>query len=108
MSKFDEFLKAVLDGAKDEAGATLHGFLQETTTDSVAFRQNAKAELEQWTRDLAAGEIDDDMFKHLVRGQWDGAILAALAKSGESAARTQQVRDKVVGLAIDAAFRILL
>jgi hypothetical protein len=108
MNRFEEFFRAVLDGARDEAGDTLQGFLKETTTDSAAFKAQAKQDLEQWTRDLAAGEIDKDMFKDLVRGQWDTAVLAALAKTGESAARTQHLRNKVVGIAIDAAFKLLL
>jgi hypothetical protein len=108
MSKFDDVFKVFLDGAKDSAGQAAHDFLKEATVDSAAFALAAKADLQRWTIQRANNEIDDDMLKDLVRGQWDTAVLAALAKAGHGAAQAGQLRDKIINTAISAAFTILL
>ena len=108
MSKFDDFFEAVLDGAKTVGGQAARDFLKQATTDSQAFKQQAEADLQRWTVELANNQIDKDDFASLLRGQLAEATLAALLKAGIAAQKASQLRDKVIDLAIGAAFKILL
>lgn len=108
MSKFSQFLEAVLDGAKSVAGQSARDFLKEATADSDVFKQRAEADLKRWTKLLADDEINKEDFASLVRGQWSEAALAALLKSGIAAQKAAELRDKLTDIAISAAFAILL
>jgi len=108
MSKFDDFFETVLDGAKTVGGQAARDFLQQATTDSQAFKLQAEADLKRWTVELANNQIDKDDFASLLRGQLAEATLGALLKAGVAAQKAAQLRDKVIDLAIGAAFKILL
>lgn len=108
MSKFDDFFSAVLDGAKSVGGDAARNFLQQTTVDSQAFKAQAEADLERWTKELDNDQIDKDDFASLLRGQLSELTLAALVKAGVASQQAGELRDKVVDLAIKAAFTILL
>jgi hypothetical protein len=108
MSKFDDFFAAVLDGAKTVGGDTARDFLKQTTVDSQAFKAQAEADLERWTTELNNKQIEKDDFESLLRGQLSELTLAAFVKAGVASQQAGQLRDKVVDLAIKAAFAILL
>ena len=108
MSKFDEFFTVVLDGTKTLGGEAAKNFLKEATVDSAAFKAQAEADLQRWTLQLANGDIDKEDFASLLRGQLAEATLAALLKAGVGAQQADEVRDKVIKLALKAAFTILL
>jgi hypothetical protein len=108
MSKFDDFFSAVLDGTKSVAGQTARDFLKQATVDSQAFKVQAEADLERWSAEVNNGQMDQDDFASLLRGQLSEATLAALLKAGVAAQQAGELRDKVVNLAIKAAFTILL
>ncbi len=108
MSKFDDFFAAVLDGAKTVGGDAARDFLKQTTVDSQAFKAQAEADLQRWSAEVNSGQLDQDDFASLLRGQLSEATLAALLKAGVAAQQAGVMRDKVVNLAIKAAFTILL
>jgi hypothetical protein len=108
MSKFDVFFSAVLDGAETVGGNSARNFLQEATTDSQAFKLQAEADLQRWSAEVNSGQMDKDDFASLLRGQLSEATLAALLKAGATQQRAGVMRDKVVNLAINSAFTILL
>lgn len=108
MSKFDDFFGAVLDGAQTVGGQAARNFLQQATIDSHAFKAQAEADLERWSAEVNSGDMDAEDFASLLRGQLSEATLAALLKSGVAAQQAGVMRDKVVNLAIKAAFTILL
>jgi hypothetical protein len=108
MSKFDDFFSVVLDGAQTVGGQAARNFLQQATVDSQAFKAQAEADLERWSAEVNSGQLDQDDFASLLRGQLSEATLAALLKAGFAAQQAGVMRDKVVNLAIKAAFTILL
>ncbi len=108
MSKFDDFFAAVLDGAQTVGGQAARNFLQQTTTDSQAFKAQAEADLQRWSAQVNSGQMDRDDFASLLRGQLSEATLAALLKAGVAQQQAGEVRDKIVNLAISSAFKILL
>lgn len=108
MSKFDDFFGAVLDSAQTVGGQAARNFLQQTTIDSQAFKAQAEADLQRWSAEVNSGDMDAEDFASLLHGQLSEATLAALLKAGVAAQQAGVMRDKVVNLAIKAAFTILL
>jgi hypothetical protein len=108
MSKFDDFFSAALDGAQTVGGNAARGFLEQATTGSAAFKAQAEADLERWSAEVNSGQMDQDDFASLLRGQLSEATLAALLQAGVAAQQAGVMRDKIVNLAIKAAFTILL
>lgn len=107
MIDFDEFLRTVIDGARDIAWEFLQQGVEEAGQDAEAFLQGAREKLERWTRLLAAGDLTRDEFAFLVRSQADLAELFALTRLGIGLARLQEFRTKLVDLVIDRAFRLI-
>lgn len=108
MSKFDDFFSAVLDGAQTVGGNAARNFLQQATTGSQAFKLQAEADLQRWSAEVNSGDMDAEDFASLLRGQLSEATLAALLNAGIAQQQAGQMRDKIVNLAIKAAFTILV
>ncbi len=88
-------------------GQAARDFLQQATTDSQVIKAQAEANLERWSAEVNSGQMDQDDFASLLRGQLSEATLAALLKAGVVAQQVGELRDKVVNLAIQSAFTIL-
>jgi hypothetical protein len=108
MSDFDDFRNAVIDEAEELAKTVLKRGVKEARADAEAFVKKSAEKLERWTKLLAAGDLTKDEFASLVRSQKDLAELKALTKAGVQASRLQNFRDKLVDVAIDKAFDVLL
>ena len=108
MSKFDDFFTALLDGAKTVAGDAARQFLKEATVDSQKFKAQSESDLKRWIQQLADGDIEREDFESLLRGQLSEVTLAALLKAQVTAADAAALRDRIINIAIGAAFKILL
>lgn len=107
MSGFDEFVNAVLEGAKQLAREMLRQGIEEARQDAQSFLQRTEEKMRRWTALLARGELKPDEFAFLVRSQKDLADLAGLTRLGIEAARLQQFRDRLIDLVIDKAFDLI-
>ena len=67
MSKFDEFVNAVLNGARDLAVVVFNGLEDSAKDDAKAFLEKFEADLKRWTKLLAVEEITERAFADLVR-----------------------------------------
>ena len=108
MSAFADFEKAVLAGVRDLAKGALKDLLNQAQNDAQSFMKKAKANLQQWTKELAAHQLTKKEFADLVEGEKDLAILDALTQAGLTRARLQRFRDGLIKLVIDTAFKIFL
>jgi hypothetical protein len=108
MSKFGDFEKAVVAGAKGLAATSLKGFITEAQDDAEGFLAQHTADLRQWTSQLDAGELTKDEFADLMKGDADLAELDALTRAGVAAADLQRFRDALINLVIDAATKAFL
>jgi hypothetical protein len=108
VSAFDEFRDAVVEGAAQLARDVLHEGIRAARADAGAFLEEARADFERWTNELAAGELTQKQFASLVRGQADLAKLFALAQAGIGAARLQRFRDGLIDLVIREGLRVFL
>ena len=108
MSQVTDIFNGLLDDVKSLAGDTAKDFLKQTTVDSQQFTAQAEANIQRWRTQLTNGDIDKEDFESLLRGQLAEATLAALLKAGIAQKKAGEITDKVIDLAISAAFKILL
>jgi hypothetical protein len=108
MSQFETFLSAILSGSTALAQQTLQGFLTQAKGDTVAFLNQSKQNLNDWTVQLAQGQMTKDEFADLAGGLKDLAELHALTEAGVVVASVQQFRDALIKLVIDTAFKTFL
>ena len=108
MSVFDDFLSTVVSGAKGLAQQTLTDFVTQAQNDTKDFLLQSRQQLNDWTTQLAKGQMTKEEFADLALGLKDLAVMAALTEAGIAAARVQRFRDAVIKLVIDTAFQKFL
>lgn len=108
MNQFDDFFAVVVSGSKGLAEQTLQGFVAQAKDDTRNFLNQSKQQLQQWTTQLALGQLSKLEFEVLVGGLKDLAALRALTQAGIAAAAIQRFRDALITLVIDAAFKTFL
>jgi hypothetical protein len=108
MSKFDEFVEAVLDGAKELAKQIFDGLEDNAKDDAKAFLKKYENDLRRWTKMLANREITEHDFTDLVQAKKALAEIHALTQAGVTLARLERFRSGLIDLVIDAAFKIFI
>jgi hypothetical protein len=108
MNKFDEFVKAILEGAQGLARQLWNGYEQDAKADAQAFVDKAKADLERWTKLVAAGTLSKQDLTDLVKAKEALAEIAALTKAGVALAEVDRFRSGLINLVIDSAFKIFV
>jgi hypothetical protein len=108
MAVWDDFLQQVLAGLKTLATGPLASYAAEIESDGRAFIAQAKADLETWTEQLARGAISKDDFTFNLQAAADLAKLEALTDAGIGLEALQTLRDSMINIVIDAAFKVFL
>lgn len=108
MSQFSSFLDDIAGGATALARQTLQGFVAQAQSDTSDFINQSKQQLNEFTVQLAQGQLSQDEFADLVGGLKDLATMQALTEVGIAAARVQHFRDALIKLVIDTAFKTFL
>ena len=108
MSKFDDFLDAVLNGTKDLAKQLFNGFEEDAKADAKDFLEKSKADLERWTSLLAKKKITERDFSDLVHAKKALAEIHALTLAGVALTRLERFRSGLIDLVIDSAFKVFL
>ena len=108
MSKFDDYVSGIRDGAKDLAKKLFKDFDKEAVDDTRDFLDRTDAKLRKWTRQLADEDLTRAEFEDLVKGQADLAKLGALTQAGVAATKLERFRSGLVDLAVNTAVDIFL
>ena len=108
MSKFDEFVNAVLNGARDLAVVVFNGLEDSAKDDAKAFLEKFEADLKRWTKLLAVEEITERDFADLVHAKKALAELHVLTRAGVSLTRLERFRSGLIDLVIDTAFKVFI
>lgn len=108
MSKFDDFVEAVLGGAKDLAKEVFDGLEDNAKADAKAFLDKAESDLKRWTKLLAVKEITERDFADLVQAKKALAEIHALTQAGVALARLERFRSGLIDLVIDTAFKVFI
>lgn len=108
MSKYDEFVEAVLGGAKDLARQVFDGLEDNARADAKSFLEKTEADLKCWTRLLSLREITERDFADLVHAKKALAEIHALTQAGVALIRLERFRSGLIDLVIDTAFKVFI
>jgi len=106
--KFDDFVDALAEGAKDLAKDIFDGFEEQAKEDAKTFAQKAEADLRRWAKLLEEGKITKQDFGDLVEGKKALAEIHALTVAGISLTKLERFRSGLIDLVVDTAFKIFL
>lgn len=107
-TKFDDFVEAVLEGAKELAKEIFNGFEGQAKEDAKAFVTKAKTDLKRWTKLLADKKLTEQDFGDLVQAKKALAEIHALTQAGIVLTKLERFRSGLINLVIDKAFEVFL
>ncbi|WP_103020845.1 hypothetical protein [Salinibacter altiplanensis] len=108
MPNVDAFFDALRDEITDLAETHRQEMQEAALEDGEAFLNQTRDDLERWSRLLEQGELSQEEFESLVRGQKDLVEMEALKQAGLAAVRAEQFRDALINRIVGTAGRILL
>lgn len=108
MPDVDAFLDVLRDEITDLARTHFQEMQEAALEDGEAFLNQTQDDLERWGRLLEQGELSQEEFESLVRGQKDVAEIEALKQAGLAPLRADQFRDALINRIVGTASRILL
>lgn len=108
MSKFDDFVNGVVEGAKGLAKDSLKGLEKQASEDAKAFVKKTEADLQRWTHLLADKKLTKEDFQDLVKAKKALAEIHALTQAGIALTRLERFRTGLIDLVIDTAFKVFL
>lgn len=108
MSKFDRFIKEILEGSEILIREMLAEYHQHAISATRAFVEETKNDLVRWTKLLAKEEITLDEFEWLLEGRKDLLEIHALKEAGLAAIRIHKFRLALFSLIIDRAAAIFI
>ncbi len=104
MTKWDDFIQAVEQGAAAAALDALQGFKAEASADAKAFVIQTKTDFETWTAQVGAGTLSPEDMTDYVQADIALAKMAAITQAGIAAEDVERLRDDLVKIIVDAAF----
>lgn len=108
MAKFDDFVEAILAGAKDIAKDILKDFEGAVVDDTKAFLNKSEEDLKRWTKLLALGAITEQDFSDLIQARSAVADMHFLRQQGVALATLERFRTRLISLVIDTTFEMFL
>jgi hypothetical protein len=108
MSQFDDFLAAARANLTVLGKDSFEGYSAEVKAMAQAALDKARANLQLWTGQLAAGQLSEAEFKNLVQGETDLTEIAGYTAAGISQAEAQRLRDAVTMTVINTALDTFL
>ena len=106
MSKYDDFVDSVVEGAKALAKEQFKDYEETAGDDAELFLKQMKDDLARWTKLLASKDLTQEDFSDLVQAKRDLAKLHALAQKGIILTKLERFRAKFIDLVVDSAFGI--
>lgn len=108
MSKFDEYINAVVSGSEELAKDIFGSAVADAKSDSESFLNEMKNDIERYVSELADGKISKDMFESLMQDKKDLLQLHALTQAGIATVKLEKFRLGFISLLSDKAFEIFL
>lgn len=108
MATFDEFLETLKTELVEFAEYSWKTYKTAAVSDSKAFLEKCKGDLERWTKMLAKGELTRDDFEWLVVGKKDLAELVALKQKGLAKVALDRFINGLIDTIVSTAFKTFL
>jgi predicted transcriptional regulator len=96
--------KSIEDQAKALAEKMFKRYTHQAVSDVNDFIQRSRDDLKRWIEELARGEVDEEEFESLVKGQADLAEMHALKQAGLAVVQIDSFVNGVLDIVISAAF----
>ena len=106
MANFDDFWKTLKAGLEELVLKNWNEVKDAAVADGKAFFDDTKADLERWTKLLAAGQLTKDDFEWLVAGRKDLAEMQALKDAGLALVRLERFQNALISLVVNTAFEV--
>jgi hypothetical protein len=87
------------------ATASLNEFADAAKKDGEAFLEDSKPLLEEWTQQLASGELTPEEFASLMKSQTTVGQMQALREENAATIKAEQFRDSLISAAVSTAVR---
>ena len=102
MPNFDHFLADLRNDVVAFAEDQWKEVKNQAVADGNAFLEGIKADLQNWTNDVAAGKLSQDEVKWLVAGKKDLVALQGLKLAGLAQARRDQFVNGLIAVVANA------
>jgi predicted transcriptional regulator len=96
--------KSIEDQAKALAEKMFKRYTHQAVSDVNDFIQRSRDDLKRWIEELARGEVGEEEFESLVKGQADLAEMHALKQAGLAVVQIDSFVNGVLDIVISAAF----
>jgi hypothetical protein len=103
MADFNQIFNDIKAQLGPLAEQSLNEFAGQGKQDAEAFLQQSRANLENWTQQLASNQIDQAEFTWLVESQKAAAEMTALQAANAGTVRIEQFRNSVFNVVIKTA-----
>jgi hypothetical protein len=100
-SVLQEFKSQVTDFATHE----FNEYKDALISDSAIFIEGTKTKVVEWTNLLAAGKMDQDEFKSLIKGLEDSLKLEALKKAGQAQIKAYEIKEGITNILISSVLK---
>jgi hypothetical protein len=107
MPDFNQILKTAEQGIVQLAATTFANYKNQAISDGKAFLSAAKADLQNYTEQLAAGEITPDEFRDLMQDEADLAKMDALKAAGLAQVALDTFVNGAISIMITAALSVI-
>lgn len=108
MATFDDFVNAMKTELVEFVEYSWNGYKTAAIKDAKSFFDQAKVDLERWTKMLAKGELTRDDFEWLVVGKKDLAELVALKQKGLGKVALDRFVNGLIDTIVATAFKTFL
>ena len=96
--------RSVEDQSKALAEKLFKQYTHRAVSDVRDFLEKSKENLERWIEELVRGDLDQDEFQSLVKGQADVAEMRALKQAGLAMVQIDTFTNGVLDIVVSAAF----
>ncbi|MPT26451.1 MAG: hypothetical protein E2602_05915 [Achromobacter sp.] len=108
MSIFDEFIEKATVEIVSLAENYWSEYKFAAINDGENFLEQAKIDLERWTRALAKGDLTREDFEWLVLGKRDLAKLISLKQAGLSKIALDKFKSELISSIVSTAFKTVV
>lgn len=102
MPDFDEKIKDIIDQLGPLAKVLVKDYVEDATEDGKEFINEIRDDLKRWAEMLTKGEIPEDEFASLVKGQKDLAEMKLLKQKGLAKIKIDQFKGSVTNLIVNS------
>lgn len=104
---FDQLFQNLEAGVATLAKTTLSGYVSQATTDGQSVLDAMKVDLQNWTQEVAAGNMTAEDLAFLLKGEQDEIEMEALKQAGLAEIQIDKFKDGLLSMIVGSVTNIL-